>query len=68
MELEDVLWWKNFKENFNGSKMSSDDYSHICLLHSKYFNHNFYKPCTCNGAKTIKQWAKDIDELYNIYK
>ena len=35
----------------------------VCQLHSKYFNHNYYKPCTCSPA-IIKQWIAQIDELY----
>lgn len=63
MELDDLNWWKDFKQRFNGYKLSSEDYAHISFLHSKYFNHSFYKPCTCN-TKTIKGWAKELDEFF----
>lgn len=68
MELEDIEWWEKFKIRYNGTRLSGKDYEHICRLHAKYFDHSFYKPCTCNGAKTIKEWAKQLDQRYNIYK
>ena len=68
MELEDVQWWYDFKKRYNGTKLDGSDFNILCELHSKYFNHSFYKPCSCNGGKVIKQWAKELDDFFKIYE
>ena len=35
-----------------------------CCDHSIYFNHSYYKPCSCNGGKIIKEWAQQLDNLF----
>jgi len=62
MELRDYNWWKYFKEN-NKDSLKSLDFKKICHLHSKYNKHSYFEPCTCNPA-TIKQWIKDLDNLF----
>tara|TARA_B100000900_G_scaffold350883_1_gene317679 strand:+ start:24077 stop:24292 length:216 start_codon:yes stop_codon:yes gene_type:complete len=36
----------------------------LAQLHSKYFNHQYYIPCTCS-SKTWQEW---IDQLNVIHK
>jgi hypothetical protein len=53
-------------EKFRGSPknvLSKDEFTMICELHAKYFNHTFYKPCTCS-PKTIKSWIAQLNDLY----
>tara|TARA_B000000532_G_C18782045_1_gene368740 strand:- start:212 stop:427 length:216 start_codon:yes stop_codon:yes gene_type:complete len=64
IDLEDIKKWKKFKKNYDGVRLNNTDFEFLCKLHSVYFNHSYYKPCSCNGGKTIKGWAKDIDQLF----
>ena len=68
MEVEDIKWFKNFKERYDGSRLDSADYDVLCNLQDNYFNLSFYKPCSCNGGKTIKQWAQDLNNIYEQYE
>ena len=58
----DKLDWNKFKTEVKHS-LNQKQFELVCQLHSKYFNHNYYKPCTCSPA-IIKQWIAQIDELY----
>lgn len=40
----------------------------IAALHSKYFGHQFFKPCSCSG-KTWQQWISQLNDIWeNGYK
>lgn len=58
----DRLDWYRFKSEVKHS-LNQKQFKLVCELHSKYFNHKFYKPCTCNPA-VIKEWIAQIDKLY----
>ena len=62
MVKEDKLDWYKFQSEVKHS-LNRNQFELVCQLHSKYFNHKFYKPCTCN-PKVIKQWIAQIDDLY----
>lgn len=62
MEKLDELDWAKFRSS-KKSTISHKEFTMVCELHSKYFKHKFYKPCTCN-PKTIKQWIAQINDLY----
>lgn len=69
MELDkDVQLWNDFKSRYNGTKLTASDFTLLCELHAKHFNHSFYKPCSCNGGKIIKEWAKQLDDMFKIYQ
>lgn len=68
MELEDIKWWKEFKKRYDGVRLNNTDFDVLCKLHATYFKHSFYKPCSCNGGKIIKEWAQQLEERYKIYK
>lgn len=36
----------------------------IATLHAKYFNHQFFKPCSCSG-KTWQQWIAQLNDLWD---
>lgn len=36
----------------------------IAQLHSKYFKHSFFKPCSCSG-KTWQQWIAQLNVIYD---
>ena len=65
MEEIDKKWWKEFKQRYDGTRLDSADFDVLCKLHANYFKHSFYKPCSCNGGQIIKEWAQQLDELYN---
>ena len=62
MDKLDELDWEKFRSN-KKSSISQKEYTMVCELHSKYFKHKFYKPCTCN-PRTINQWIAQINDLY----
>tara|TARA_R110000822_G_scaffold188263_2_gene327408 strand:+ start:2330 stop:2527 length:198 start_codon:yes stop_codon:yes gene_type:complete len=54
--------WYRFRAEVKQS-LNQEQFKLLCELHSKYFNHKFFKPCTCN-PKVIKEWIEDINKLY----
>jgi len=55
--------WELFRQ---GTKdvISSTEFNLVSQLHSKYYKHNFYKPCTCS-PKTINKWIKDLNIIWD---
>jgi hypothetical protein len=41
-----------------------NDIDLLCRLHSKYYNHKYYEPCSCS-PKRLLQWIADIDKIYD---
>lgn len=62
MSREDYLMWEKFRENPK-STLQPQEFELICRLHAEYFNHKYYKPCTCN-PKEIKRWISQLNELF----
>lgn len=62
MEKVDRLDWYNFTNNLS-NKITQKQFELICKLHAKYYNHRYYKPCTCN-PKTIKTWIAQLNDIY----
>ena len=62
MSSEDHLMWGKFREDPKNT-LQPEDFELICKLHAKYFNHRYYKPCTCN-PKEIKRWISQLNEYY----
>tara|TARA_R110000822_G_scaffold151743_3_gene290893 strand:+ start:239 stop:448 length:210 start_codon:yes stop_codon:yes gene_type:complete len=60
---EDFEIWSDFRSNPK-TTLSTIEYELICKLHSEYYKHRFYKPCTCS-PKTIKGWIKDLNILWD---
>ena len=60
-EIDKKDWYK-FRCGKKNS-LSNNEYTLVSQLHSKYFKHRFYKPCTCN-PNTIKTWIGQLNELY----
>ena len=63
MEQIDRQDWQRFKSEVS-TKLSQENYKLLCKLHSKYYNHTYYEPCSCR-PKTLKQWITQIDKIYN---
>lgn len=62
MEEMDKIDWYKFVNNLS-NKINRQQYELICKLHAKYYNHSYYKPCTCN-PKTIKTWIAQLNDIY----
>ena len=63
MVKEDNDTWVDFKANVT-NKLTPYYKGVLCTLHSKYYNHKYYTPCSCNG-KIYRMWIADIDKIYN---
>jgi len=55
--------WEHFR-NVKKDTLSDAEYKMICQLHSEYYNHKYYRPCTCS-PKTIKSWIKDLNIIWD---
>lgn len=54
--------WTEFREK-KSQKITHKEFQMVCDLHSKYYNHRYYEPCTCN-PKTIQRWIKDLNDVF----
>lgn len=63
MEELDKIDWQLFRESVSNT-VTRSQYEMICKLHAKYYNHSFYKPCTCS-PKTIKTWIAQLNDIYD---
>jgi len=57
--VEDKIIWQGVKERTT-STMSNEDFKIMCKLHSKYFNHKYSEPCTCNKSM-LRQWIEQLN-------
>tara|TARA_R110000772_G_scaffold257940_2_gene374955 strand:- start:1470 stop:1688 length:219 start_codon:yes stop_codon:yes gene_type:complete len=55
--------WEKFRMGKN-DVISAAEFTLVCDLHSKYYKHSFYKPCTCS-PKTINKWIKDLNIIWD---
>ena len=62
-KTKDYEDWSYFRQ---GTKdvISSTEFDLVCILHSDYYKHSFYKPCTCN-PKVINKWIADLNIIWN---
>ena len=58
--VEDKIIWNGVKQRTT-SKMSNEDFKIMCKLHSKYFNHIYSEPCTCNKRR-LRQWIEQLND------
>ena len=57
--VEDKIIWNGVKKRMT-SVMSNEDFKIMCKLHSKYFNHKYSEPCTCNKRR-LRQWIEELN-------
>lgn len=62
MDKIDKKDWEKFRSS-QKNVLSKEEFTMVCELHAKYFNHTFYKPCTCS-PKTIKSWIAQLNDIY----
>lgn len=59
--VEDKIIWQGIKHRTK-TRMTNEDFKLMCTLHSKYFNHKYYEPCTCN-KRNIRKWIEQLDNV-----
>jgi len=57
--VDDVKLWGDVRAKIV-NKLSNEHFKIMCVLHSKYFNHRYNEPCTCN-KRILRQWILDLD-------
>ena len=57
--VEDKIIWQGIKYR-TSTKMTNEDFKLMCTLHSKYFNHKYHEPCTCN-KRILRKWIEDLN-------
>jgi len=55
--------WQEFRMETK-QYLSPTEFELISQLHSKYYKHNYYRPCTCSPV-TIKNWIKDLNIIWD---
>jgi hypothetical protein len=55
--------WTKFKSVKN-SQINKQEQELIASIHSKYFFHTFFLPCSCT-PRQWNQWISDINTLYD---
>jgi len=59
---EDYDKWTEFKAA-NGNSINRQEQELIAKLHSIYFKHKYYLPCSCT-TKTYIAWIKQLNNIY----
>jgi hypothetical protein len=59
----DYAKWETFRLGTK-SHLDGAEFELVCKLHAEYYKHNYYKPCTCS-PRTIKQWIKDLNVIWD---
>ena len=57
--VNDIKEWQKIALR-STHKLSNEDFRRMCTLHSKYFNHRYNEPCTCNKT-TLRNWMTDLN-------
>tara|TARA_R100001443_G_scaffold67364_1_gene76157 strand:- start:2231 stop:2449 length:219 start_codon:yes stop_codon:yes gene_type:complete len=63
MSKEDFQSWKLFRIS-TSNKIQVKEFKTLCQLHSKYFQHQYYEPCTCS-KKTINDWIAQLNAIHD---
>ena len=59
---KDYAKWKVFRQ---GTKdvISAAEFELVCQLHARYYNHSYYRLCTCD-PKGVNKWIKDLNTIW----
>ncbi len=63
MTQEQKEVWKVFRESDN-PELTDEEYIMITDLHAKVFNHELWRPCTCD-EKAFQNMISDINKKYD---
>lgn len=59
----DYEQWTQFRMVDN-SVITKKELEMVSYLHSQYYKHSYYIPCTCS-PKTINRWIKDLNIVWD---
>lgn len=62
-EEQDYEKWKAFRM-VKKSVITHEELKLVSDLHSRYYKHKYYVPCTCS-PKEIKRWIKDLNKIWD---
>lgn len=54
--------WTGFLNN-NKNTLTKDEQELLARLHSIYFKHTYFLPCTCS-PKTYNNWIEQLNVIY----
>lgn len=54
--------WTEFLNN-NKNTLTKDEQELLARLHSIYFKHTYFLPCTCS-PKTYNNWIEQLNVIY----
>jgi len=57
--VNDIKEWQKIALR-STHKLSNEDFRRMCTLHSKYFNHRYNEPCTCN-KNILRKWIEQLN-------
>lgn len=60
---DDYKLWNKFRKSKH-STINRGEFRLVCLLHSQYYKHKYYEPCTCS-PKIINKWIKELNVVWN---
>ena len=53
-----------FRDIKTQRKLTVENAEFVAFLHSKYFKHSYYLPCSCS-PKTWNQWIAQLNDVYD---
>ena len=54
--------WTEFQEG-TGATLNKEEQELLARLHSIYYKHSYYLPCTCD-PKVYNKWISDVNAIY----
>ena len=55
--------WQTFRIS-KKTTITREEFKMVCELHSRYYKHKFFQPCTCS-PKTINKWIKELNVIWD---
>ena len=55
--------WVQYRQIRENKKLEPRSQKIIAELHSKYYKHSYYLPCSCSG-KTWQMWVAQLNDIY----
>jgi len=62
MTKKEYLKWSTIRKK---GSLDTETQKFIAEVHAKYFNHQYYTPCTCSG-KTWNQWVQQLNDIWDL--
>jgi hypothetical protein len=59
------LEYVQFRDIKQNNKLLVEDAEFIAFIHSKYFKHSYYVPCSCS-PKVWNEWIAQLNNIYDL--